>query len=116
MARTIFKQLIKALKYINSKRIAHCDIKSQNILLDGKFNVKIVDFGYARYATDEMDQPINYHACDGVGSLKCNAPEITNGTGKGEYSAETIDIFASGCVLFELVMKAEPFKSSNVKD
>lgn len=52
-----------------------------------------------------------------MGTIKCNAPEITNKlTGKGEYSAQAIDTFAAGCFLFELVMKAEPFKSSDMKD
>ena len=85
-------------------------------MLDSKFNVKIVDFGYARETVDEMDQPISYSVCDGVGSLKSNAPEITNAVGKGDYTSEEVDIFAAGCFLFELVMKTEPFKSSNVKD
>jgi serine/threonine protein kinase len=115
-ARYVFKQLLGVLRHTHACRIAHCDIKSENILLDAKFNVKVVDFGYARYAKDEMAQPINYHVCDGVGSLKCNAPEITNAVSKGEYNAESIDIFAAGCFLFELVMKTEPFKSSDIKD
>jgi hypothetical protein len=51
-----------------------------------------------------------------VGSIKCNAPELTNHIGKGEFQADSIDIFAAGCFLFELVMKAEPFKSTDIKD
>ena len=51
-SRYIFRQLVSALRFIHGRRIAHCDIKSENILLDNKFNVKIVDFGYARYGVD----------------------------------------------------------------
>lgn len=51
-ARNIFRQLISALRHIHERRIAHCDVKSENILLDSKFNVKVVDFGHARYAVD----------------------------------------------------------------
>lgn len=68
---------------MHSRHIAHCDIKSENILMDSKFNVKVVDFGYARHSTDENNQPISYNVCDGVGSIKCNAPELTNKFGKG---------------------------------
>jgi hypothetical protein len=56
-------------------------------LLDSKFNVKVVDFGYARYFLDEQSVPIHYDASDAVGSIKCNAPELTNKIGKGEYRA-----------------------------
>jgi serine/threonine protein kinase len=51
-ARHIFRQLLTVLKSIHTRRIAHCDIKSENVLLDSKFNIKIVDFGYARYFVD----------------------------------------------------------------
>jgi hypothetical protein len=51
-----------------------------------------------------------------VGSVKCNAPELIANVSKGIYHAETIDVFAAGCFLFELVMKCEPFKSADIKD
>lgn len=85
-ARHIFRQLLSAMRHIHSRRIAHCDIKSENVLLDSKFNVKVVDFGYARYFQDEHSLPITYDVCDAVGSIKCNAPELTNKLAK-EYQA-----------------------------
>lgn len=36
--------------------------------------------------------------------------------GKGIYQADEIDVFAIGCFLFELVLKAQPFKSADMKD
>ena len=47
-AQVIFKQIIDGLCYIHSKCIAHRDIKLDNILLDGKGNVKIADFGVSK--------------------------------------------------------------------
>jgi serine/threonine protein kinase len=76
------------LRAIHSRRVAHCDIKSENVLLDSKFNVKIVDFGYARYFVDEHCHPIAYDNSDGIGSLKCSAPELMNSVGKGAYHGD----------------------------
>lgn len=36
--------------------------------------------------------------------------------GKGTYQGDEVDIFAAGCFLFELVMKAQPFKSADLRD
>ncbi len=47
-ARVLFKQLIEGLGYIHSKGVLHRDIKLDNILLDGKGNVKIADFGVSK--------------------------------------------------------------------
>ena len=47
-AQKIFKQIVDGLHYTHSKLIAHRDIKLDNILLDGKGNVKIADFGVSR--------------------------------------------------------------------
>ena len=69
--------------------------------MDSKFNLKVVDFGSARYAVDQNNHPITYVAYDGVGTVKCNAPELTNKmSGKGQYSPQAIDTFAAGCFLF----------------
>lgn len=115
-ARVIFRQLVSALRSMHSRRIAHCDIKSENVLLDARFNLKIVDFGYARYFQDELANPIPYDNADRIGSLKSNAPELMPHIKKGLYQADSIDVFAAGCFLFELVMKSEPFNSADIKD
>jgi hypothetical protein len=59
-----------------------------------------VDFGYARYFKNEQSQAVTYDVSNAIGTGKCNAPELLNSKGKGEYLADSIDIFAAGCFLF----------------
>jgi len=47
-AQKIFKQIIDGLCYTHAKLVAHRDIKLDNILLDGRGNVKIADFGVSK--------------------------------------------------------------------
>ena len=46
-ARKIFAQLISALSYLHQKSIAHRDIKLENVMLDHRGNVKLIDFGFS---------------------------------------------------------------------
>jgi len=53
------------------------------VLLDSKFNIKVVDFGYARYFKNEQSQAVTYDVSNAIGTAKCNAPELMNSHGKG---------------------------------
>lgn len=108
-ARYLFRQLVGALRHLHGRGMAHGDVKSENLLLDSKFNLKVVDFGCARPSSGLMPN-------EPIGSRKCNAPEIVNQEPNLEYNGEAVDVFGAGCFLFELVMKCEPFRSSEAKD
>lgn len=46
-AKTLIMQLLSALVHIHSRRVAHCDLKFEQCLLDENFNLKLLDFGSA---------------------------------------------------------------------
>lgn len=110
-----FRELLATLSHAHRHRIAHCDIKAENVLIDQRFNIKLVDFGCARYLVDEDGEPLSYSIEEAVGTPKCHPPEIVNGESP-HYCPDALDVFAVGCFLFELVMKVEPFKSSHFQD
>ncbi len=48
MKLEIAKQVASVLNFMHLSSVAHRDIKSHNVLLDDKFQIKICDFGLAR--------------------------------------------------------------------
>lgn len=55
-AKYIFKQIVDGLVHIHQKGVLHRDIKLDNILLDGKGNVKLADFGVSRIVWSKFDK------------------------------------------------------------
>ena len=110
VARYFFKQFVDGLQYIHTHGHSHRDIKPDNILFDGEFNIKIADFGYAG--------PISGR--DGKGYLKtiCGtkpymAPELLAGKA---YQGSQVDVFAGAIVLFILAAGTPPFMQGSAED
>jgi serine/threonine protein kinase len=103
----LFKQIIEAIGYIHSRSIVHRDIKLDNILLDGKGNVKIGDFGVSRLV---KKGEIMREQC---GTPAYIAPEILRDRG---YQGFKVDIWSAGVVLFSMLYGSVPFKASNMSE
>jgi len=100
LARTIFKQIVSALEYLHSKGLAHLDLKLENILVDPKEGVKLIDFDAC-----ESVQSGNKSGSQ-KGSLGYRAPEFSKGNFESYLPG---DIYSLGVVLFTLVLGIPPY-------
>lgn len=103
--RHIACQLVSALYYLHSHRILHRDMKPQNILLAKGEKVKLCDFGFAR--TMSFDTLVLTSV---KGTPLYMAPEIV----KDQPYDHTADLWALGCILYELYTGTPPFYSNNI--
>nr|XP_048298639.1 sperm motility kinase X-like [Myodes glareolus] len=106
-AQHIFCQMACAVYYCHDNGIAHRDIKLDNILLDGKGNIKLCDFGLAiRVSSGEK--------CKGFcGTVEYCAPELFDDK---EYDARAVDIWSMAVVLYVMVTASFPFKAKTYPD
>lgn len=91
-----FYQLMRGIAFIHGRGIVHCDIKPQNLLLDGKSHtLKLCDFGTAKRLV--MGKALVAYAC----SRYYRAPELI--LGATQYST-SVDLWSAGCVLGEMLL------------
>jgi serine/threonine protein kinase len=100
MVKVLMCDMLLGLEYMHAKGFMHRDIKPGNFLIvsypDGSFRGKICDFGMS----DTMS--IASAKSPHVVTVLYRAPELVT---SAKYYTETIDIWAAGCVFFELLTK-----------
>ena len=99
----LFIQISIGLYYIHSKKIIHRDIKTLNIFLTKDFNGKIGDLGVAK-VLDGTTNAITF-----IGTPYYVSPEMCQNKPYNEKS----DIWALGCILYELITFRHPFTATN---
>uniref|UniRef100_A0A8C4SZG6 Serine/threonine-protein kinase Nek10 n=1 Tax=Erpetoichthys calabaricus TaxID=27687 RepID=A0A8C4SZG6_ERPCA len=102
---SIFIQICLALRYLHKeKRIVHRDLTPNNIMLGERDKVTITDFGLAKQKQE------NSKLMSVVGTILYTCPEIV----KNEPYGEKADVWAVGCILYQMVTLNPPFYSSNM--
>lgn len=90
----IFNGFLSSIKYLHEKRISHCDIKAENILLDSNLNPKLCDFGYSQTTVFQNDESFKR------GTVYYLAPELCH---PGAYNTLKADIYAIGILIYSLI-------------
>merc|ERR1719271_1786755 len=98
-------QALLALKYIHDKHVLHRDLKSSNFFLSKAGNLKMGDFGIAKVLSCTA-------ACarTQIGTPYYLSPEVCQ---EKPYTWPS-DIWAMGCIFFELCERKVPFDAANI--
>jgi non-specific serine/threonine protein kinase len=95
-------QICEGLQAAHEKGIVHRDIKSQNIMVTSKGQVKILDFGLAKL----RGASVVTKAGTSIGTMGYMSPEQL----RGESVDHRTDIWAMGVVLYEMIAGRRPFQ------
>ncbi len=102
MIKCVIKQIFKGIEYMHDNNIMHRDLKPANVLMNNQGEVKIGDFGLARYFSSySLNGIYAKKYTNGVVTLWYRAPELLLGTC---YYGPSLDVWSLGCLLAELVL------------
>lgn len=106
-ALEVIAGVLKALAYSHRMGIIHRDIKPANIMLTLNNDIKVMDFGIARSVSDS--QATMTQTAQVIGTAQYLSPEQA----RGDKVDARSDLYATGCVLYELLTGRPPFSGDS---
>ena len=110
LARLIINSIISGIESIHNAGYVHRDLKTENIMFNSNFNVKIVDFGFATKIEGNLKNGKHQQY---LGTPVYAAPELHF---KVPYYGVSNDIFSLGIIMFVLVTGCLPFRTDVPSD
>lgn len=94
--RSFMKHLLEGVSYLHEKKVLHRDLKPQNLLINKKGELRIADFGLARF----YGIPVRGFSSEVV-TLWYRAPDVLSGS---RTYTTCIDMWSVGCIFAEMGM------------
>lgn len=118
-SRYFMRQILQALGYLRQRLVMHRDVKPGNILLNyetgtgkndcGKLVAKLCDFGLAAQLSSAGEKRYSANGSPNFVSPECLAAD----TVEGEGQSFPVDIWASGCILYAMLIGRPPFETDD---
>ena len=115
------RQIADALEVAHEQGIIHRDLKPANIKLRPDGTVKVLDFGLAKEdaasnSTSSMSPTLSSPAATQAGFILGTAAYMSPEQARGKPADRRSDVWAFGCVLYEMLTAARAFEGDDVTD
>lgn len=119
VALDITRQLLSALSFAHRQGVVHRDLKPENIFLvrykNSPTQLKLLDFGLAKFLTPESD-PLGGAAITVTGIVMGTPLYMPPEQAAGGRVDRRVDVYAAGCILFEMLSGRLPFVGDSYGD
>ncbi len=106
----IVKGVAEGLEHAHGKRVVHCDVKPENILLSDN-HAYVADFGIARTVHAEA---LEWGRREGIDSSAGTPAYVSPEQASGELDlTASTDVYSLGCVVYEMLSGEAPFRGAN---
>ena len=110
-ARFYVAELCVALAFLHERGIVHRDVKPENVLIAADGHLRLTDFGTVKVGCDAgvLGDATAQRTTSFGGTAEYLPPEVL----KDAEAEETADIWAVGCVLYQMLVGTPPFRGAN---
>ncbi|XP_035808815.1 retinal guanylyl cyclase 2 isoform X2 [Amphiprion ocellaris] len=109
---SLLLDLIKGMKYLHHREVSHTRLKSRNCVVDGRFVLKVTDYGYNEVLEAQRFPFIEPRPDE----LLWTAPEILRSGQPGLHGTLPGDVYSFAIIMQEVVMRGPPFCMLDLSD